>query len=439
MTLTELHHASPNDAALDDFSAPARAKALEEIYKPGQMAAPAEMCNMHVHSFFSFNGCGWSPTRVLYNAKKLGVNLTQIVDFDVIDALDETFAAADRMNAKACVGLETRAYFAEFANKVINSPGEPGVVYFMGAGFVPGVKKSAFLEEMAARAAKRNTGVVEKINAYLNPVTVDYDTDVLKLTPAGNATEKHILKAYHDKSRAVFPDDAEFRRFWSEKAGLTDADFADEPTFIEKARGKLVKAGGVAYVQPTMGDFPAMEDVITAINEMRAIPCLTWLDGTSEGERNADIFISHFVAKGARLANIIPDRNWNIKDEYEKQLKVENLASVIKACKKISIPVIVGTELNKSTQKFVDTFDAPEIAPYRDVFMDGAYFLYGHTVMERFMKCGYESKWCQDQFKSRQEINAFYTAVGKAANPADIGTVLTRMKDPSPKDVLSAV
>ena len=58
-----------------------------------------------------------------------------VVDFDVLDALEEFLGAAKILGLKACAGLETRVFVPEFADKVINSPGEPGISYHMGVGF----------------------------------------------------------------------------------------------------------------------------------------------------------------------------------------------------------------------------------------------------------------------------------------------------------------
>jgi hypothetical protein len=43
-----------------------------------------------------------------------------------------------------------------------------------------------------------------------------------------------------------------------------------------------------------------------------ALPCATWLDGTSAGEQDIEELMALLIAKGAVAANIIPDRNWNI-------------------------------------------------------------------------------------------------------------------------------
>ena len=49
-----------------------------------------------------------------------------------------------------------------------------------------------------------------RVNAYLDPVTIDYERDVLPLTPAGNATERHMLVAYMHAAERTVPDPGGF-------------------------------------------------------------------------------------------------------------------------------------------------------------------------------------------------------------------------------------
>ena len=73
---------------------------------------------------------------------------------------------------------------------------------------------------MRRRAEQRNRAMVERINAYLAPVAIDYDRDVLPLTPAGNATERHLLAAYISAAEKCFADPVPF---WAEKLKLAQS------------------------------------------------------------------------------------------------------------------------------------------------------------------------------------------------------------------------
>ncbi len=71
-------------------------------------------------------------------AGSAGFAAVGIVDFDVLDAVDEFLAACDVVGVRGSAGIETRVFIPEFATREINSPGEPGVYYHMGIGFTSG-------------------------------------------------------------------------------------------------------------------------------------------------------------------------------------------------------------------------------------------------------------------------------------------------------------
>ena len=127
----------------------------------------------------------------------------------MLDAVDEFLAACDRVGVRGSAGIETRVYVPEFATREINSPGEPGVLYHMGIGFTAGQvtdpEAAAILAAMRARAENRNRDMLARLNAHLAPVAVDYERDVLPLTPAGNATERHMLAAIIQAANLIPP------------------------------------------------------------------------------------------------------------------------------------------------------------------------------------------------------------------------------------------
>jgi hypothetical protein len=418
------------EAALNDFSLEVRTAALQQLLAlaaQGQITLPppADIANMHCHTFFSFNGYGHSPTSLAWLARKEGFKLIGSVDFDVLDAVDEFLAACDAVGVKASAGLETRIYLPDFPAYEINSPGEPRVLYHMGIGFTSSAVPEAaapILADMRQRAAERNLGVLAKVNAFLEPVTLDYQRDVLPLTPAGNATERHMLAAYLSAAERTIDRPA---AFWAAKLGLPEAtvtaQMSDIGKFGNTVRSKLMKKGGVGYVQPGPDSFPSVEEFHALIEACGALPCAAWLDGTSQGEQIMEELLTSLIDKGVVAFNIIPDRNWNIADAAVREVKVQNLYEVVALAQKLDLPLNIGTEMNAFGQKLVDDFDAPELAPVREAFMAGAYFIYGHTAAQRALGLGYQSEWAKTHLPTRRERNAFYTQLGKQLEPGAAG------------------
>ena len=232
--------------------------------------------------------------------------------------------------------------------------------------------------------------------------------------------------------------------FWADKlevsAGAVAAIIDKGPDIQNLVRSKLMKRGGVGYVQPGPETFPSVEDVNKVITACGALPCATWLDGTSSGEKAVEELLSLLIAKGIVALNIVPDRNWNIKDAQVKAVKVQELYKVVELARSLDLPINIGTEMNAYGKKTVDDFDAPELAPVRDDFMDGAYFIYGHTAMQRAARMGYQSPWAVQALPTRKERNDFYTQVGRRVSPGK--TTLDHMRstlsaDLTPSKVIS--
>jgi hypothetical protein len=397
-----------------------------------------DVVNLHCHTFFSFNAYGHSPSSLAWLAKKRGFAAVGIVDFDVLDAVDEFLAACDLAGVRGSAGIETRVFIPEFDTREINSPGEPGVYYHMGIGFTSGTVPPAAapaLTAMRARADRRNREMAARVNAYLAPVVIDYERDVLPLTPAGNATERHMLLAYIRAADRQFGDaEGQKAAFWAEKLGAsTDqimAIIGDYAKFSNLVRGKLMKRGGVGYVQPSPEAFPTVGEFHAMITACGALPCVTWLDGTSAGEQAIDELLDLLIGQGAVALNIIPDRNWNIADPESRRIKVANLHEIVRIAAARDLPINVGTEMNAPGNKLVDDFDVPEVAPVKQAFLDGAHFIYGHTVMQRALEMGYQTEWAQTNLPTRRERNDFYTTIGYRVPPGAAG--LARLRELAP-------
>jgi hypothetical protein len=260
-----------------------------------------------------------------------------------------------------------------------------------------------------------------RVNAYLNPVGLDYEADVLPLTPNGNATERHMLAAYLKAAEQAEVDQI---NFWADKLKVAPAEvaavFDNKSKFSNLVRAKLMKRGGVGYVQPDSDAFPRVEPFHDLITACGALPCAAWLDGTTPGEQAVEELLELLIGQGVVALNIIPDRNWNIADPDVKRVKVQNLYELVELAQKLDLPLNVGTEMNAYGQKLVDDFDAPELAPVVEPFMDGAFFIYGHTVAQRALGRGYQSEWANSHLLTRPERNRFYTALGRQVEPGPL-------------------
>jgi len=435
---------------LNSYDSSARSEALRKLALLAQrgearLEPETDVVNMHLHTFYSFNALGHSPVSLAWLAKQQGFKAAGIVDFDVIKGVDEFLVGCEIMGVRGSAGIESRVFVPEYGAQEINSPGEPGVCYHMGIGFtssqVPDTV-AAILDDLGQRAAERSRGILARVNAYLDPVTVDYEIDVLPLTPAGNPTERHMVLAYVQVAQRAIPDQA---AFWAGKLGIAPDEIGalmnDSAAFQNLIRAKLMKRGGVGYVQPDSGMFPTLESFHELIVACGALPCCAWLDGTTATEEAMEDWLGFLTDKGVVALNIIPDRNWNFPDPETRRIKVQNLYDIVELARELDLPLNIGTELNSFGQKLVDDLARPELAAVRQPFVDGAYFIYGHTVLQRALGLGYQSEWAAVYLPTRGERNEFYLQAGRLIPPGRAGLDRLGQLDPAqdPAGILTAL
>jgi hypothetical protein len=431
---------------LDSFNPGQRNVALSALcqkVKSGHINLPeaGKAVNLHCHTFFSYNSYGYSPSKFAWLARKAGLAVAGIVDFDVLDALEEFLAAAKLLGLKACAGLETRVFVPEFSDRVINSPGEPGISYHMGVGFpsshVP-EQQQEFLLGLRKTAQQRNRDLMGRVNKYLKPVELDYEKDVLILTPSGNATERHICLAYSRKAKEIFSDEKALADFWSEKLGVKveTSQLPEGRDLLNTIRAKTMKRGGIGYMQPDKGSFPLMADTNQFCLAAGAIPTMTWLDGTSDGEQAIEELLEVGMSTGAAALNIIPDRNYT---PGSPDVKVKNLYQVVELAQKLHLPIVVGTEMNSPGQKFVDSFDTKELSSLVPTFLKGAHIVYAHSVLQKICGLGYTSDWANKNFENVEQKNTFFEELGHSLEPQYEEKLAGINEDATPGEVLEKI
>lgn len=382
--------------------------------------------NVLARTFFSYSAEGFSPARLAWEAVIRGLSVVGTADFDNLGALGETFAAGDALSIRATVSLETLATVQSYSDRDINCPGAPGFMFVLGAGFteVPSLdtEHGRLIASLPDKARDRNIALIGKINALLAPVSVDYQEDVVPLTPAGNASGRHLCAAYARKARTIFTEFHDLAVFWADVLGRspTDAEclLGDDNAFMDVLSEKLEQMGLSIYCQTQPNDYPPITEFFRAVKASGAVPCLFWRDGQSLGESNPDKLLDDALLWGAHAIGLTPDSSWNLDNPDDKAKKLASLAELVRAARERHLPLLAGSLMNKPGQKFVDSFDAPEIAPFFRDFSDSAFWLYGHTTMQRAAGMGLYSEWAAHHFSAdRAKANAFYLELGKKALP----------------------
>jgi len=204
--------------------------------------------NFHIHSFHSFNYKNWSPSRIVFEGWKQNLKYTGVVDFDTLIATEEALFTGEILNMKVVCGFESRVFLPELKDKVINSPKEPGIYYLCGKGFRKKIEaqtqEGKFFSKLKEIAQNRNKKVIKKLNEFLKDVQIEYEKDLLPLTPSNNPTERHIVVAYQRKSEEILKEKVD--DFWAEilkkeKQQVEELRKEKPEDFQEILRKKLIK------------------------------------------------------------------------------------------------------------------------------------------------------------------------------------------------------
>lgn len=356
---------SEQDTRLNSFDLPERTKALRDFY--------LSSCtfNMHCHSFYSYNGYGYSPSKLIQLARQQNWRAVGLVDFDVLDGVDEFLSAAAFCGVRAVAGMETRVFIPELADVEINSPGEPGIAYHLGMGFnaseVPADRRN-FAAMLRDKANHRTRQIVVAVNSLLTEISLDFDAVASRFTPAGNVTERHVCTAYRMQAEARFSG-SELAAYWQSKIGSFDPD----PVKLEALiRAKTMKKGGVGYQAPDPQSFPTLREMNDFILGCGARPVMAWLNGLSAGEGDPGRLLDLHRSYGAVAATLIPDRNWRAADPAKSARLTAELDRFIAAAQERGMPLLAGTEMNAPGQLLADDFSVPALRQHLECFIAGA-------------------------------------------------------------------
>lgn len=372
------------DQRLNSFNPELRAAALDaaaaklsspnpEGYQepPPPRGEGSQVFNLHCHSFFSYNGYGYSPSALAVIAGMYNWRAVGLVDFDVLDGVDEFLAATRKLNIRAVAGMETRVFIPELADVEINSPGEPGIAYHLGVGFLSTAvpeKERAFAAELRKKAADRTRTVVKRVNEFLPEIALDFDAVARRFTPNGNVTERHVCAAYREAAEKRFSE-SELVAYWTEKIGSFDPD----PVKLEASiRSRLMKKGGPGYVTPTPESFPTLAEMNDFIRGCGAVPVPAWLNGLSAGESDPGALLDLHLRYGARGVTLIPDRNWRAADATKAARLTAALDRFVAAAEARALSLLAGTEMNAPGQLLADDFTVPALAKHLKTFIAGA-------------------------------------------------------------------
>lgn len=302
--------------------------------------------NAHIHTPYSFSAFS-SVEEALDKAAAEGVKVVGINDFYSMDGYSAWHGGCALRGLYPLFGIEFISLNEEdqAAGLRVNDPNNPGRTYISGKGLTYPVKLSGKplqqLEEVKAESNAQVEKMCAKLNEWLRAegkdIVLDFNEIREKLTQ-GSIRERHLAKALR---MALYPE-------------------AENPAGLEnELRGKLLKAGGPAFVPESPEAFLPTQTVQEIIEAAGGIPTYPFLADDAKGcftDFEADLMKAADTLKkrGFRSVEFITTRNTTaVLEQYAGYLEDEGFI------------VTFGSEHNTPQMEpvLLRTRDAAELSP----------------------------------------------------------------------------
>ena len=320
--------------------------------------------NNHIHTTYSFSP--YSPTAAVYAARMEGLCTAGIIDHDSISGAEEFLEAAKIIDIPVTIGMECRVSMdgTRLEGRRTNNPDQVGVSY-MTIQSVPHNKIAVlteFFKPYQAARHNRNRKMVEKINAILPELALNYDRDVLPLSMAvdnGGVTERHLMYAMAIKLTAqVGKGSAMVSKLESLGLNLSkkqiDQMMDDKYPFYEYDLLGILKSAFVPkiFIDAT-DECPKLKDMVALCKQVDAYLCYAYLGDVGDsvtGDKKAQKFEDDYLddvfeclkEEGVRAVTYMPTRN--------TPAQLERLRGL---CDAYGMFQISGEDINSPRQSFV--------------------------------------------------------------------------------------
>jgi hypothetical protein len=368
---------SDPEAALQGGSLESRLAALREACARIEVRRHRGT-NCHIHTNESFSVFR-SPAEAVWQAARDGVAVLGINDHYTLAGHEEFRQACKIASIAAVFSMEAVAMDreAEAAHLLLNDPDNPGRVYLCGKGITRALPDSSVAAQNLARmraALQRRTSEMAAKVAQLFRDRLDAEgpawDDVLRLTPRGNATERHVAWAALLRLRELAAErGVPLSRLVERCCASAPPEDTGDASLQVFLRSKLLKAGAPAYVAETQDAFVSSEELRQMFLALGSIPTYPVLGNpVTPGEKDVDALLDRLESMGFHAVEVIPHRNTRAR-----------LTEIVSAARRRWCPVFNGTEHNTpEARPLLDPFALdPEFEPW---FRQSAALLLGHQL-----------------------------------------------------------
>ena len=280
--------------------------------------------NSHVHTPYSFSAFD-NMEELFIKARKEGINVLGINDFNGADGFDEFLRMANRYSIFPLFNIELIGLLEkeQKQNIRINDPNNPGRTYFCGKGlrypFSVSRGNEIRLQQVRDASQQQAMHMTEILQSWLQQIGAPFGFSYpeIKATLAKDMVrERHIAKMLRIKMNENIFGDAEKRRFLHTlySGRDTEADLRDPASLEEELRTNLLKSGGIAFVPESHDAFLPVHEIIGIVRDAGGIPCYPVLLDDKKGnftgfEGDFPSLQKRLKELGVGMVELIPARN----------------------------------------------------------------------------------------------------------------------------------
>ncbi len=280
--------------------------------------------NNHFHTPYSFSA--FSDIKEVFEmAKKENIKVLGINDFYTTEGYEEFNDLCVDNKLFPCFNIEFIGLLKEEqkADIRVNDPNNPGRCYLSGKGldFPNQLDGSSAkkLNNIKRESAKQAELMLKMASDHLKNIDPDLELDskmVYQKYTKGMLRERHIAKALREQVFNKFKEDDDRKSILKKvfNGNSIKSDITNHAALENEIRSRLLKSGGVAYVQEDPKAFLDLEEIIKIITDAGGIPTYPVLlddkDGNyTEFERDAEKLLNKLSSMNIYSLELIPGRN----------------------------------------------------------------------------------------------------------------------------------